>query len=640
MQGGRGSDTSLCVIRYDSIWQWDWLTEIRYRERSRRAPPRRRESIVNLRHVAWVGATSRALLIGGLRLRRWLIPLLILLAAPLALVDTTAQAPPGYDKVVPQFDRTPPLRSCAITLGLGESMQIGLALRDPHAKVAHAAVSVNATPAMYHLPLVVALSGGDSSDRLGILFNVTPADDPKYYTIRGNARGSDTLLRLSKYFWNNGGAEPRTTNWISAKTFRVNVTESFDYDNRPPTVVRFRRAAESVTEGHTLSFRVDLHPPPEQDITVKYSVDSTGDEYLHIPARCARGYITVPTAPNDKPEMSRTRTVRLLNGSGYSVDSTAHTATGEIMDDDELAAVFSDQHLKIAGTATASYQVTLNKPPEHPVTVKITAAESATDDTYFDFIVNGIAGTQTAPKSQSLTFTPGTHGNWNTPQTVSIRSKGKVPPLVMRGHLGLTPSSYDLSLEHAISGTAAIVETRTLPVALYHGGTPRVTFTVGGTARSHTIYTPDRSAGSTEPTSVTLRMCVDRKGFDHGFTVQPAAYYAYTPSGSGLMFDVNEALTGDKPAVTFMPTSFTAQTSGDQCTNITVTAVNRMKTEIREIHCYSPSEKDAYAGFGKYNISVLYVTKNFLLTVMYPMGHYVNNETPKWACPTPFTGYP
>ena len=577
------------------------------------------------------------------------MPLVILLALPLTLIDTAAQDPVNtgnrelFDETVPHFVRTPAMRSCPITLGVGESMDISLGLvpladrirshvnPDDVPDVAHALVGVHATPAVYHLPLVVDLSGGQSANTAeSIMLQVTPGATHSY-TIRGNAQGSDSLLRLSRYYWDDGGGNSTPATYISARSYRVNVIAPFTYDPRPTPMVRFRRSTETITEGQTLTFRVDVHPPPTQDMQLSYYLrhDALGREVLrHIdmPARCAKLHITVPTVDDGVPHHSRTFGVRLAQSTGYTIDTTADVATGTVMDNDELAVVFDDSRLKIAGTATASYGVKLNKQPQSDVTVSISATNPDADNAHFDIVTGGTDEAPEYGKSHSLQFTT---SNWAEPQRVTVRSKAKALAKIWTGNYYLVQSEYNASLQHAITGTPEIVEPRSLPLRLERHGWPGVSVRTADGATKATIFSPAASAGdASKPTAVTLTMCVDRNGFDHGFTIRPRAYYAVT--GSGLEFTIIQAI--GKSPVTFDQAFYPDQTSTGQCVTMTLTAVDLTKTELDDIDCYSYGQKDGFTGRGIYGILS---PKNFQLKVTYPDAHYVNSRT----CPTPYTGY-
>ena len=597
-------------------------------------------------------ARGRAVLFSRLRLRRWLIPLVILLALPLTLIDTAAQDPVNtgnrelFDDTVPHFVRTPAMRSCPITLGVGESMDISLRLvpladrirsyvnPDDVPDVAHALVRVHATPAVYHVPLVVALSGGQSANTAeSIMLQMTPGATLSY-TIRGNAQGSDSLLRLSRYYWDDGGGNSTPATSVTARSYRVNVIAPFTYDPRPTPTVRFRRTTETITEGQTLTFRVDVHPPPTEDLNMLYNVqdelaNTSTAFWYRIPARCASFDLTIPTADNDVAEDDRNKRVDLIAMSGYAVDPQADSATAMVVDDDQLTTVFDDSRLKIAGTASASYGVKLNKQPQSDVTVNINAKNPDADNGYFDIRTAGTGLSSTWAKSHSLNFTT---ADWNIYQRVTIRGTAKSEPVERMGNAGLQYGWYNVSLQHVVDANE-IVKTRSLPMEFSSQGGPRVRLTVQADgATEATIYSPAVVALDTsKSSSVTLRMCVDRKGYDHGFTVQLRMYSAIKRVlGSGLVYRVSDAI-GKEP-VTFSPASYTVGNSGNnQCRNITVTAVDLTTEELDKIDCYSSYVKDGYVGRGVFGI--MYPT-HFHLTVSYPAADSV-----KAVCPEPFTGY-
>ena len=599
-------------------------------------------------------ATGATRLLSRLRLRRWLIPLAILLALPLTLIDTAAQNPVNtgnrelFDDTVPQFVRTPAMRTCPITLGVGESMDISLGLvplADRIAShvnpadvpdVAHALVGVHATPAMYHLPLVVALSGGQSTNTAeSITFQVTPGA-PHSYMIRGNAQGSDSLLRLSRYYWDDGGGNSTPATFISAQSYRVNVIAPFTYDPRPTPTVRFRRSTETITEGQTLTFRVDVHPPPTEDLNMLYNVqdelaNTSTAFWYRIPARCASFDLTIPTADNDVAEDDRNKRVDLIAMSGYVVDPQGMSATAMVVDDDQLTTVFDDSRLKIAGTASASYGVKLNKQPQSDVTVNISATNPDADDAHFDIVTGGTDEAPEYGKSHSLQFTT---SNWEEPQRVTIRGTAKETSYKTTGNASFRSDWYNMSLKHEIAA-GEIVKRGLLPMEFWWRGGPLVRLSVPADgATEATIYSPAAvvSDHPGQPTSVTLQMCVGRNGYDHGFTIgQPQVYYAHKPAESGKVVPITRAI--GKSPVTFDQTSYADRKNGKSCQNITVTAIDLTKTEIDDIHCWSYTDKTEYVGRGQYGILG---SVDFRLTVTYPNAHYTNSRT----CPTPYTGYP
>ena len=174
----------------------------------------------------------------------------------------------------------------------------------------------------------------------------------------------------------------------------------------------------TAAEGSPLSFTVTLSQPltygePGEGLTVTYRIEditTQGDDYtppapleVVIPNGITTAAFEIPTAPDHVDEDHETFTVTLTATSHarFQISETAKTATATILDDDTAGVSLSRQSLSISEGETRDYTVVLTSKPSADVT--ITIAGQTTDITL---------------DRDTLTFTP---GDWNIPQTVTVR---------------------------------------------------------------------------------------------------------------------------------------------------------------------------------------------------------------------------
>ena len=206
-------------------------------------------------------------------------------------------------------------------------------------------------------------------------------------------------------------------------------------------------AGSGVTEGSTASFTITASPAPTTALTVDVTVSqtgefgaTTGEQTVTIPT-AGTFTLTVDTAGDTVDEADGSVTAIVSAGTGYTVSSSAGSATVAVSDDDDPP---PDPEISIAagsnvteGTA-ASFTLTASPAPESALTVSVTVAQSG------DFGVATGARTVTIPAGGSYTLAVTTTGD-------SVdETDGSVTVSVSSG-TGYTVSSSNSSATVAVS---------------------------------------------------------------------------------------------------------------------------------------------------------------------------------------------
>ena len=125
---------------------------------------------------------------------------------------------------------------------------------------------------------------------------------------------------------------------LSIPSVTVTVTD----DDAPSTPELTITGGSAVTEGGDASFVIASNPAPSSSITVAYTVSQSGafvasgqlgDKTRSISA--ASTTVAIPTEDDNLDEANGSVTVTLNNGNGYTVGSSANSATVTVNDDDD-----------------------------------------------------------------------------------------------------------------------------------------------------------------------------------------------------------------------------------------------------------------------------------------------------------------
>ena len=331
-----------------------------------------------------------------------------------------------------------------------------------------------------------------------VVFHTQPTDDVTVTPSRTGDSDTDVIISNALIF--------STSNWNTPQTVTINAAEDNDASNDAATITHTVSGADygsitaasvdvavidndtrgvtlsettvSLNEGSTVTCTVVLNTRPTGDVMVTPSKTDDSDTDVII-----SNALIFSTSNWDTPQ---TMTVRAAEDSDGSNDTATitHAVSGAdydtvtaasvdviVIDDDTPGITISEPTLTFNEGGTATYTVVLNTQPSGDVTV----TPSRTDGSDTDVTV-----------SNALTFST---GNWNTPQTVTVRAAEDDDP-----------DNDTATITHDVSG--ADYDTIT--------STPAVTITVTdndtrGVTISKKILNFDE--GSTEIYTVVLNAC-------------------------------------------------------------------------------------------------------------------------------------
>ena len=166
-------------------------------------------------------------------------------------------------------------------------------------------------------------------------------------------------------------------------------------------------AGGGVTEGGDATFTITATPPPSDGLDVSVTVSQTGDwgaatgaQTLTIPTTGSVAF-TVATSDDSLDEADGSVTATIGNGSGYTVSSTAGSATVVVSDDD-----VPELSISAAGGVTegddATFTITASPTPYADLPVTITTTQSG------NFGASIGSRTVTIPTSGRFTYTVAT----------------------------------------------------------------------------------------------------------------------------------------------------------------------------------------------------------------------------------------
>ncbi len=183
-------------------------------------------------------------------------------------------------------------------------------------------------------------------------------------------------------------------------------------DDDPPVIPEVSiTAGTGVTEGTDATFTLTATPAPTAALSVSVAVTQTGD-YAAPGSRT----VTIPTSGSatlalsttndsaDEPDGSVTATVSA--GSGYTVSSTAGSATVAVADDDDPPVVTPEVSIAAGGGVTeggdARFMITADPAPSAALTVTVSVSQTG------DYGITGGSRQVTIPASGTATLTVAT----------------------------------------------------------------------------------------------------------------------------------------------------------------------------------------------------------------------------------------
>ena len=144
----------------------------------------------------------------------------------------------------------------------------------------------------------------------------------------------------------------------------------------------------NVTEGSAASFTISASPTPHSALTASVDVLATGSfgvtagaQTVTIPTSGSKSF-TVSTSGDSTDEPDGTVTATLSSGSGYTMSSSAGTASATVSDDDDPPPPAADPVVSIAAGSDitegsdASFTVTITPEPSEKMTVHVTVTQS------------------------------------------------------------------------------------------------------------------------------------------------------------------------------------------------------------------------------------------------------------------------
>ncbi len=175
-------------------------------------------------------------------------------------------------------------------------------------------------------------------------------------------------------------------------------------------------AGSNVTEGSSASFTLTANPTPAASLTVTVNVSASGDFGVTTGSRTVTvptsgtATLTVSTTGDSTDEADGSVTATLASGTGYTVSSTAASATVNVADDDDPPPPATPEISITAGSnvtegGNASFTLTANPTPAASLTVTVNVSAQG------DYGVTTGSRTVTVPTSGTATLTVATTGD-------------------------------------------------------------------------------------------------------------------------------------------------------------------------------------------------------------------------------------
>ena len=257
----------------------------------------------------------------------------------------------------------------------------------------------------------------------------SPTEPPEVVTIAlgpdgSGANGFDSFTDTNV----GGGADPHSSN------------NQFDVRLEDPGYVDIGLAiiesdgstmvSEAAGAGHTDTYTVALNSAPAANVILTAKSDDTEAAtvspatFTFTPTDYGTARTVTVTGVDDRidnPEDKRTVTIIHPASStdpNYNA-SSAGNVTVTVVDDDVASVTVSPTSLALtelgdSSTLEKTYTVVLATDPTADVTITVTNGDSTAAEVDTN---SGVTGNQ-----DTLTFTPGSSGNWNIPQTVTVRA--------------------------------------------------------------------------------------------------------------------------------------------------------------------------------------------------------------------------
>ena len=211
------------------------------------------------------------------------------------------------------------------------------------------------------------------------------------------------------------------------------------------------------------------------------------------------------TTVKDSSRSDRTVPINhTAKGGGYNNKSKRLVLT--VKNSDEAGLIVSPLEVEVGESGTATYKVELNSDPKQNVTVEVTSSNSSVATVDTD------AGT--SGRQATLTFTGGDDGNWDTPQTVTVkgvedtRIGDRTATITHRSSSVATDyEGLSASVQVTVTDDDATVTVSTTSVTVDEaGGTARYTVKLDGqpTGDVTVAVTSSSGAATVSPGSLTF----------------------------------------------------------------------------------------------------------------------------------------
>ncbi len=264
-------------------------------------------------------------------------------------------------------------------------------------------------------------------------------------------------------------------------------------------------AGSDVTEGGNASFTVTANPTPAASLTVTVNVSASGDFGVTTGSRTVTvptsgtATLTVSTTGDSTDEADGSVTATLASGTGYTVSSTAASATVNVADDDDPPPPATPEISITAGSnvtegGNASFTLTASPAPAASLTVTVNVSASG------DYGVTTGSRTVTVPTSGTATLTVATTGD------STDEADGSVTATLASG-TGYTVSST------AASATVNVADDDDPPPP----ATPEISITAGSNVTEGGNASFTLTANPTPAASLTVTVNVSAQG-DYGVT--------------------------------------------------------------------------------------------------------------------------
>ena len=309
-----------------------------------------------------------------------------------------------------------------------------------------------------------------------------------------SARGNDGPMGL----WSDG-ANIWVTDTSDKKAYVYSLPGAADEDTQQPSidppVASIEAGTTTVAEGAETTFTVMLDAAQAETLTVSLIVSESGSMLsgmapasVEITAGQTSATVTVATTDDDVEETSSTVTAAISSGAGYSVSSTAGSASVTVTDNDIATLV------DIATMAVAISRTQIEEGQNATVSVGITSGNSFAQDQTIALTVSGSASTD------DYTLTPLTLGSGSVlaSATLTIINDAVDEPEetlnITASHAGSEIGEVTVTVHHSDPATAPLAKSNPIRARI---GTADVTVAAEDFVRAPQTY----DSTNTSPTN-------------------------------------------------------------------------------------------------------------------------------------------